>query len=242
MLRDLPHSGRAAWSIPTVTVTQTSFRRKLGESTAMCTGPHTFIPAPDTARVNMKYTSNGQKVQNVLYFQKAGGWDSAGLTDLVAAVSARWDQIIKPVQNNGISLDTIEAVDAETEGGIGATTTVGVAGGNSGGALAPNNVTLVTKFSSNLTGRSHRGRVYFIGLGKDMISGNQAASGVSDGINTMWSDFFLAVETDTDSEHVIVSYCHLKAWRTTAEVTQVTNYSTENNLDSQRRRLTGRGQ
>ena len=208
----------------------------------MCTGTHAFIPAANTARVNMKYTSNAQKVENVFYFHKSGPWSSTDLTALAAAVSARWTSIIKPTQNNGITLDTIDVTDMSVEGGTGVTTTVGATGGNSGGALAPNNVTLVTKFATGLTGRSHRGRVYFIGLGKDMISGNQAASGIASGLTTAWQSFFTGVATDTTSQHAVVSYCHNKVWRTSAEVTPVTGYSTEGNLDSQRRRLTGRGQ
>lgn len=208
----------------------------------MCTGTHDFIPAADTARVDLVYSSQGNTLMNVIYFRRAGGFDAGQLEALAEATIAAWDDNIKALTTANVSLNLVRATDISSEGAAGVEVSAGpLAGTNTTGINLPLNVTVVTKFSTGLTGRSHRGRIYFVGLNGSEIVANALASGVAATINTAWTSFFGDITTLAADEHVIVSLCNNGAWRTAAEVTPVTNYSTNGDLDSQRRRLNTRG-
>jgi len=207
----------------------------------MCTGTHAFIPAPDTARVRMIYSQDAQTVMNVFYFTKSGGWDSGSLHDLADVVSAAWTTHMKVLQSNGLTLETIEATDVSVDAGAQYTLSVGASGTHTAPAL-PNNVTWAIKFTSGLTGRSNRGRMYFLGLVEDQVDSNTVTIAASSGILTGIEGFFAEIQADEDAFHVIVSYCNAGAWRTTAVTNEVSGYSYfDTTVDSQRRRLPGRG-
>lgn len=207
----------------------------------MCTGTHPFIPVPDTARVRMVYLSNGSVVMNVFYWKGDAPLIAADLSGLVDEVHTAWVANIKPRIINTTTLQYIEATALDTEPGPQVTATYNEAGGNTGTA-APNNVTLAIKFASGLTGRSSHGRMYWIGFSTSQISGDTVNPTTAAAMVTAVSTFFDAVETAVGLTHQIVSYCHAGAWRTTGVTTPVLSYLvTDDNLDSQRRRLAGRG-
>lgn len=208
----------------------------------MCTGTHDFIPAALTARVNINYLGNGQHMANVLHFRNATGWDETSLATLADKVLLAWTHNLQSLTSNAIQVDSVQATDVSTESGVGVVLDGGSTfGTNTDAAGAPNNVTAATKFGSGLTGRSFRGRVYFVGMTKAQTTGNALSTGVATALTNAWEDFFQEIFDSTAAEHVIVSYCHNKAWRTTAVVTPVTQYSTNNDSDSMRRRLNTRG-
>lgn len=209
----------------------------------MCTGTHPFIPAVNTARLELVCQAFGQTVENVFYFKKSDAWDTASLTNLATEAFAAWDDHIGPITSNAVTLLLLRATDVAVEGGAGVEVSgAGHTGSNSSSAAAPLGTTAATKFSTGLTGRSNRGRVYFIGLTKNDLANNQLTTGVPTTLTNAWTDFFGQIATELPGvEHAIVSYCHNNAWRTSAVVTPVTAYSTDPNVDSMRRRLTGRG-
>jgi len=110
------------------------------------------------------------------------------------------------------------------------------------GTSYPGGTTFAIKFSGGLSGRSARGRMYWIQLHTAQISGDQVTSADAAAIVAIVANFFDDVETATGLTHVTTSYCHDGAWRTTANNVPVLNYiATDTNVDSQRKRLAGRG-
>lgn len=210
----------------------------------MCTGTHDFIPAPSVARLDLRYLEFGQQMQNTLYFLGTAQWDATSLEDLVDAAIANWAAEMGSTTAIAVQLANVKAQDMEVEEGVAVEKApVTATYGTRNNEPMPSGTTVATKFSSVLSGRSHRGRVYNVGLTDDMIGGN-ALNGVVDGdISSNWSSFIAAIIAGTANatNHVIVSYCHNKVWRTTAEITPVIGYSTDVYIDSQRRRLTNRG-
>jgi len=140
-----------------------------------------------------------------------------------------------------VTLERVTATALDTDAGAYAEVTSGSAGGNTGAAM-PSGVTIALKFFSGLTGRSQRGRMYLVGLSDGAVSGDQITDAAAAAFLVAWGDFFDSVATDESVLHVIVSYCNAGAWRTTAQNTDVAAVVlVDKNLDSQRRRLAGRG-
>jgi len=208
----------------------------------MPTGPRPFIPADRCARLELIYVQNGQICENVVYVRGTENWGTSDLTELANSARVAWDATlgVQANENTVLSMIRATAIDVFPAAQVEVPST---AAGNQTGAGVPGNVTVVTKFSGGLTGRSTRGRAYFVGLDNGDVDGNQLVAGRADDFSIAWESFFsdLHDAVHNEPQHVIVSYVEDNDWRTEALVTQVINYSTDNNLDSQRRRLTGRG-
>jgi len=215
-----------------------------GEHAAMCEGPHDFIPAANVARVDLRYLEYGQRMQNTLYFLGTAQWDATSLEELVDAAIANWATEMGSTVAIAVALDSVKAQDMEVDEGVAVEKIpVSATTGARNNEPMPSGVTVATKFSTLLSGRSHRGRVYNVGLTDDMVNGNALAGVVAGDISSNWSSFVTAIisATDNATTHVVVSYCHNKVWRTVAEITPIIGYSTDIYIDSQRRRLTNRG-
>lgn len=207
----------------------------------MCTGTHPFIPVPDTARVRMVYSFYGQTVMNVFYWKGDAPLIAADLSGLVDEVNIAWAAHWKPIQSANANLVYIEATALDTDAGAQVTLPVGV-NGTASGTGAPGGTTIALKFSTGLAGRSFRGRMYWIGLNLTSLSGDQISAGEHTALAAAVPAFFDDVETATGLTHVVVSYCADHAWRTTGVATPVLSYPlVDDNVDSQRRRLAGRG-
>lgn len=209
----------------------------------MCTGTHDFIPALDTARLELIYEYTGSRMENVLHVRKDGGWTLTDLEELAAAAVTAWGDTLAQVMSDDLVLDKVVAVNIADPSGPGTELASLAIPGEAAGFGAPGNVTLATKFGTGLIGRSNRGRAFLAGVPVNALNGNSVGSTYQGNVNGAWINFFTAIEAAIVGtlEHVIVSYCGGGIWRSTAQVTPVTTYSTDANIDSQRRRLAGRG-
>lgn len=204
--------------------------------------PRPFILAERCARLELIYTVFSQICENVVYLHAGDGWGTATLTELCNEARVAWDATLGVITSASVTLSKLRATDQQSFPGAQVEIPSTATGNLVAGAL-PGNVTAATKFSGGLTGRSTRGRAYFVGLTAAQVVDNHLAAGVANDINNAWADFFAALfaAVSNGPTHVIVSYVSEGAWRTEALVTPVLSYTTENNTDSQRRRLTGRG-
>jgi len=214
----------------------------------MCTGTHDFIPAPNVAQLELVMTLDGQIIENRVFIEGAAQWTLASLLELATVASDEWQSSIAPLISDQVQLILVRATDMEVDDGAGVEFEPAsvITGEITGGSL-PSNVTLTTKFGSGLTGRSNRGRVYTPGIARSTVGTsavNEVTPVVAGGFSAGWANFFsgLIANADNADHHVVVSYCFNNTWRTTANIVQVINYSTNQTLDSQRRRLPERGQ
>jgi len=209
----------------------------------MCTGRHPYISAPNVAKIELICTAIGQRVENVVYIRSGLEWDETALTALAEAAIVGWSSEMSAQMSTSVELVLVRATDMGSEDSFGveiapATTTTG----SRASLILPNSVTVATKFATGYTGRSRRGRAYWIGLTENMVTGNQLEPTEATSITDSWAGFFGDIYAAMPgTQHVIVSYCGDGEWRDSALITAVTNYSTDNNIDSQRRRLNGRG-
>lgn len=210
----------------------------------MCDGPHDFIPANATAKLELIYEVTSQRCENVVYIQRDGGWNADLLALLANSVEQAYIDNLAPQQGAAVDLVLVRATDVSADDSFGYEIEPSSAAvGARNEQIMPGNVTVVTKFATGRTGRSNRGRAYWVGLTEIQCGGNTLNGGYADAISAAWAGFFNDLNVAVAAiQHVVASYCHNGAWRSAAVLTRVTNYSTDFNLDSQRRRLNGRGQ
>jgi len=210
----------------------------------MCTGTHPYIPAPNTVLLQLFYEQFGQRMENTLHYYKGGGWAPADLTDLADAAIAHWISDLKPVTSNTVSFLGVKVTDLTTEtSGTYETQPSTPQVGSLTGTAMPAGTTFAIKEQTAQRGRSAHGRVYHVGLVINQVSGNQLVATSADAIKDGWAALVFGIAVDVSAAPVVVSYCHLNVWRTTAVnyFVLVLRY-TDLDIDSQRRRLTGRGQ
>ncbi len=123
-----------------------------------------FQSVPETAQIDVNYTLNDVPVQNSFYGRLPGGYNLADLQALADAV----DGVV------GVSWLTEQASEAtyvisivrglEFENDQVAQQNANTGSGSHGGQALPNQVTFAIKKTSGLTGRSARGRTFWIGV------------------------------------------------------------------------------
>jgi len=98
-----------------------------------------------------------------------------------------------------------------------------------------------TKLTTGFSGRSKRGRQYFIGLVNTQLADpNHLLTGMVTALQTAYSALIDAI-SDAGWTMVIASFISGGSPRITAELTEVISSSVNATLDSQRRRLPERG-
>jgi len=208
----------------------------------MCTGSHPFIPATNVAKVDVVQELFGETVVNSFYFRQPTPWTATTIQNLAENAADAWSGNIQAVQSVDLRTNFVRATDIGVENSYQYETPfLPDPNGDLAGESFPGNVALAVKFSTGLSGRSHRGRVYLAGIVATGRVGNTIITDYRDDLVAGVSGFISSTIGENDAEHVIVSYCQDGAWLTEAEVTPVTSYTADTNLDSQRRRLAGRG-
>jgi len=200
-----------------------------------------FIPVANVAKVTMKYQLNLNEVENVFHFLHDGPMTRGDLISLTENVVSSWITNIAPQQPSSLELKTVEGIDLSAPSSIIDTQRVDTFGGSANAAL-PGNVTLSIKFDGGFAGRSKRGRMYWLQLMEPAVVGDLVQTADLGAIVGGVEAFFEDIASGTgDWAHVVVSYCQAGAWLSDGEVTLIDNYSSDGIVDSQRRRLTGRG-
>jgi hypothetical protein len=214
---------------------------------------HPFIPAPNTALIEMVYSWGTQIVENTFHVQGSAPFTSSDLQALTQNVFDLWDSTGGSSWHNQRStlcmLNQIKGRALDTASSpVYIYTLVAPRGGIIGpGTSLPGNVTFCVTLQTGLAGRSFRGRIYAPGISSavlqsapnyDLISAAQANAYVAS-INALIAQ----IPAFNSAWHLVVtSYYHAGAWRATAVNTRVINAAyADLALDSQRRRLVGRG-
>ena len=211
----------------------------------MCTGSHPFIPASGVCSLEFICQQEGQRIENVLHFHKEGAWTAAQLALMCSAGASAWSTYIAPQTAVNVTLNLVRAVDLASElGAYAEFSPASAPGGNTGTAL-PNGVSLRIRATTGLHGRSQRGGPYHIGLVQEMLdplNTNDITVTAATAIVDAWTEFQHALEIIETSAMVILSYCHNKEWRTTAQQEPITSLGVSDyHLDRQWRRAPGRG-
>src|SRR6188508_1066001 len=110
----------------------------------MCFGPHDFIPAEETAKVQLYFATPGGFAMNVLNFKADGGWNATALESLIDDLASAWEANFSTLQSDQVECVRIVATDMAEEFGaqVDKAPDNDLTGGRSSPAM-PQNVTVV---------------------------------------------------------------------------------------------------
>lgn len=205
--------------------------------------PNPNYPVPETCQAEMVYQSNEPTnlVENVYHFQRTGGWTATQMSDLITYLQAWENTSAKSLRGTSTALLKIRVRDLAVANGAYAAADMNVAGTHTG-AHYPSSVTWAVKWTTGLTGRSNRGRSYWIGLTETMSSAtddNSIDATVAGAIVSACSALLTGAIPDA-GKLVVVSRRHANAWRNPPVTVPITGVGyADTILDNQRRRLPG---
>lgn len=200
-----------------------------------------FIPAPNTVRLCLQFVWASQTVEICMAFLKNAAVTDPDMAALTAAMEAWRQSDLRTVQSAEITANQWVATLLTTATSSVLITPITVNRiGTVAGISVSNNVTLATTFQTALRGRSYRGRAYTPGLPQSQVLDSLSfSSAFVANVTSAYAAIPAALPVGWT--HVVASYQNNNVARSTAARTPVTAYRTETNIDSQRRRLFGRG-
>lgn len=192
--------------------------------------------------VSVRYTNLGQQCENTLYFDKETAWDETSMVALADSIASTLIADVMSFMPSTLILREIYVVSLESATAPAITYTGGLPQpGLSAEAPMPNNVTLTISFRTAGRGRSARGRNYLMGLVEPLVVGNTVDVGFTD----RWEPFYLELLNDFPAEGftwVVASRITGGAERAEGVTFPVVAFTyVDLTVDSQRRRLPGRG-
>lgn len=202
-----------------------------------------FVPVTFAVQAEFRYTQSGEQTENTLYFLYVSDPSITDMNTLASSLYTWWGTNLKPIINTLTMLRQIYLTNLTSN--VSPTVTYVPSSGNVGtatGSVLPNNACLAIAFLTNGRGRSSRGRNYSVGMVEPQLgAGGQTASAsyisdLEDAYNV------LPAALPPDWEWVAVSRYTNNAPRTIGLAQPIIAASVRDTaLDSQRRRLPGRG-
>lgn len=202
-----------------------------------------FIPSLNTAQIEMRGRAHVERVENTLYFYKvAGSMTQADLDALTLFMSQEYLLAWKAQLPADYVHAEVYGTDLTTATSFTSTNT---AQANTAGTLAgvalPGNVTFCISFRTPNRGRSGRGRNYWGLLTEADVTGNFLSVTRRNAILAVYQR--LITTPPTGWQWSAISRYNNGAPRATALIQNITNViAVDDAVDSQRRRLAGRGQ
>jgi hypothetical protein len=210
----------------------------------MPTGKMPPIDLPGGLRVEMMFTYLDQKVENVYHLMNNLPNPGAEQLHLVANTFKNWwITELKPITNTQLTLRQVVCREL-TPTGIAVLETDGlpVTGERQEQAL-PGGTTVAVHWGTGRRGRSYNGRTYHLGLAANQVIGNQVTPAALPVIQAAYDALRTALDNAlVGVEFSVLSVQTAKEWRVPPIMTPITGVAVDPDLDSQRRRLAGRGQ
>lgn len=203
-----------------------------------------FIPFVNVCQTELVYLWDGQVCATVLHYAKASPWTLDHMDELGDGIVAKWGAFMPGRMAPTIAWTGIKMTDLSSQVGPvlnyqGTLPKVGVNGNPS----MPNSIALCVTKRTALRGRSYRGRIYHPGLVENDVTGNTVDSTIAGLIANAYENLIsinLPVSID-EAIMVVASRKQNGDWLAEGIATPVTHMDVNLTVDSQRRRLPGRG-
>jgi len=202
-----------------------------------------FVPAPNIVQVELRCTLDGQNIENRWNVNVFHEPTSADLTAIANNVASTVIEDWIPTIPDAVTFREIHLRSLHTANGIELTAPFPIpSNGSLVGGVLPSNVTLCVSLRSSSSGRSARGRLYWMGLVEGDVTGNVVSTPRGAAIVAAVQAMIAALTT-AGYAWVIVSYFTNNAPRVGGPVYFLVQNAliVDSVVDSQRRRLPGRG-
>lgn len=201
-----------------------------------------FIPVTNVAEADMNFTLDGEQMQMTFYGLYNAQPTIPELGTFGEILAAWFISDLDGAVHSGCILQNVTVTDlTEPSGHQYIASTDLPHAGVAGGAHLPNNVAIVVSKRTNRTGRSYRGRNYISGLtGANLADDNHITSALQTLLTLAYFNLKDLLETE-GIDMVVVSRYSGGLPRDLGVSELVTNFTVDTTLDSQRRRLPGRG-
>lgn len=202
-----------------------------------------FVPAPNIVQVEVRALLAGQKIENRFMIDTLAPVTPTVVENAANAVLGWAVTTYFPLLPNAVELVEVFARDmSDAEGAqFSAVPEATVVGGQASIPM-PNETSFVVSFRSTSSGRSARGRAFVLAIPQPLVVGNV----INATLRGQLRDAFVTLRSvinDLDWLFVIVSYRHNNAPRPGGPVyfPVASIVTTDNLVDSQRRRKPGNG-
>lgn len=201
-----------------------------------------YIPVDNVCMTELFYIWDVQRIETVLHFRPTTGLTPTKMGELGLFIKNWYDATMDLLHPTTLSLVGIKMTDMTLDIApvVNYATGLPLSGLNAGASL-PNNCALVLTKRTILRGRSYRGRIYHPGLKETEVTGNTVLAAQVTGYVNAYSQLLSFTTATATWKMVVVSRFANKNPRPTGEVTEVTSIDSDGTVDSQRRRLPGRG-
>jgi hypothetical protein len=194
-----------------------------------------------------------QNAANIYHVESSSAWDATRLQQLAEEFRTWWETETRAERSLVTCLEQVCARDLTVPNGLAVCVQHGIVNcGSEVSQAMPGNVTLAIKEGTGLAGRANRGRSYWVGLTEAMVSENEVTPVVVTNIVGNMNE--LSARINALGHTLVVVSRHQG---TTCDVTRckkiptprplggittpITGYAADPVIDSQRRRLPGRG-
>jgi hypothetical protein len=200
-----------------------------------------FQPVPNVIQVALGFSLEGSQSKNIINFRFPGLNPEDSMPGLSTELVTWYSDTLQPTISSNVLMSGFDLTYLGIETGRVMHWAPGTA--LYGGGLAvssPANVTLAVRFGCGVRGRSGHGRIYQVGIPGVQTSGSYVASAFVSAIVAAWSAL-LNPAVIFAHKLSVVSRWHKGVVRNPAVSYDVTDITANNVIDSQRRRLPGRG-
>jgi len=201
-----------------------------------------YIPVPNAVQVDLFQLWDNQQVENVLHFQPSIPLTPTLYSELAAHLVTWWNANLKVLMPTTLQLSQIKVTDLTTQFSpvLNYSTGLPIVGTTASASL-PGNCALVITKRTALRGRSFRGRIYQPGMVEAVVTNSQVAAGT---VTAFLNAYGLIRTFSTASatwDMGVVSRVQGGVPLAVGEFHDITSFTSEGVIDSQRRRLPGRG-
>ena len=203
-----------------------------------------FQPVPNTVQAQMQYSVGGQNCLSSVYYRLPTPADQTKCQQIAQAVTTLyWLAQLQPLVTPDFFMSSIvaTALDSQQAPTAGVDMIAGQQNGTAQGMSIPSGSTLVGSLVTAERSRNGRGRIYISGIPAGQLSDpiNVTNGYITNFITALQA--FLEVAVAVSGTLVVVSRFLNKVQRPQGVPITVTQLTADKYIDSQRRRLGGRG-
>lgn len=203
-----------------------------------------FVPAPNIMQVEIRMELAGQKIENRIMIDALAPITATHVFSTANAIGNWVQTSFAPQLPDAVHFREVYVKDLSSQDGFEATHPFTELSGSVIGVPLPNHVTICASLRTGHIGRSARGRLYWPCLTQDQVTDNTVNAATLASFRTVLLGLLDLITGDMMMAWVVVSFRHNNEPRPGGPVYYMINniLFTDDTVDSQRRRLPGRGQ